>query len=375
MNIFEIQKDSDLTILWVDARELAAECGWLLGRTCARIEQLCRSVLPPAVAAALREDVRIRGTLALTTLGGNTLGETVLRQLLTGQRDVPPSRQYLRQELFQQVAALEAVDGAAREGIAHLLVSALLALHDSLLRDSPLPDAAAGGVLKSEAQPLLAQLARLLTELSAPLHEAFSGLGSGLVRAILAHRQLLWLRPFAAGNGRVARLVEQAILRQSGIPATASLLLPIHYQLTQSAYRARLSDPPDEEGVLSFLRYALQGLHDGVEELLDRLDESHLDTHWLRHVHSLIGDNERSSYARKNEIMMEISEIDTAIKRDQIPQLSPKLATFYASLTDRTLRRDVQDLLRLGLLVESGARLRAYKEQLYAFLPDGAETG
>ena len=350
-------------------------CGWLLGRTCARIEQLCRSVLPPAVAAELREDVHIRGTVALTTLGGNTLGETLLREILTEQREVPPSRQYLRQELFNQVAALEAVGGAAREGGAQLLLSALLALHDTLLRDIPVPGAATdAGALNSAEQTHLAQLARLLSELQAPLSESFSGLGSGLARAILAHRQLLWLRPFVVGNGRVARLVEQAILRQSGLPATASLLLPIHYQLTHSAYQSLSSDPPDEDSLLSFLRYALLGLHDGVEELLDRLDESHLDIHWLRHVQTIIGDKDQKSYERKYEIMSVISMKDFAIKRDHIPKLSPELAAIYASLTDRTLRRDVQDLLRLGLLVESSAGLRAYKEQLYTFLPESADA-
>ena len=51
-------------------------------------------------------------------------------------------------------------------------------------------------------------------------------------------------------------------------------------------------------------------------------------------------------------------------------QLSPFLAAAYAKVSERTLRRDIRDLLRAGLLEETQAGLRARKEQLYAFLSD-----
>lgn len=371
-----------------DARRVATECGWLLGCVCARLEQVCRTILPPTVADELREEVRIRGIAALATLAGNTLGEAALRQLLSGELEVPPSREYLRQELINQIAAVDALTGGIRLRAAAddspLATSALLALHTALLRDLELHGMAPAGALRREEQlfqgisgtspaeiaPQLERLASGLAEQHDPLRDAFSDLGSGLLRALLAHRCLLWIRPFALANGRVARLVEQHILRSTGLPAIVTLLLPIHYQLTHSAYTAQLSTQPTEESLFAFIGYALQGLQDGLDELLDRMDESHLSVHWLRHVILIIGDSDRTTVERKSMIMTAISTEESPIKRDKIPQLSPQLAAAYATLTERTLRRDLQDLLRLGLLEESAVGLRARKEQLYAFLPE-----
>lgn len=367
-------------------RKVAANCGWLLGRVCARVEQVRRSILPPAVADVLRADVRIRGISALATLAGNTLGEASLRQLLTDQLEVPPSREYLRQELVNQVAAEEALGDERGQDASPLATSELLARHAALLRDLQLHGLAPAGALRREEQefqghrgvapadiaPQLERLSGSLQELHEPFQAAF-GLGGGILRALLAHRYLLWIRPFPIANGRVARLVEQEILRCSGVPATVSLLLPIHYLLTRTAYTAQLAAPPDtpdEASVFAFLRYALQGLHDSLAELINRMDESHLLTHWGRHVNLILGEDERTTNERKLQIMAAISDQKSAVKRDKVPQLSPILAAAYAKVSDRTLRRDIQDLLRVGLLEESKAGLRARKEQLYAFLPE-----
>ena len=376
-----------------DERQVATECGWLLGRVCARLEQVCRTILPPTFADELRGEVRIRGIAALATLAGNTLGETALRQLLSGELAVPPSREYLRQELINQIAAVDALAGRARlsatDAHSPLTTSTLLALHTALLRDlQPLGmhGMAPPGALRREERlfqgipgappaeiaPQLEGLAAWLAERHDPLRDAFDDFGSGLLRALLAHRCLLWIRPFALANGRVARLVEQQLLRRTRLPAIVTLLLPIHYQLTHSAYTAQLAAQPTEESLFAFIGYALEGLLDGLDELLDRMAESHLSVHWLRHVSLTIGDSERTTTERKSLIMASISTQDSPIKRDKIPQLSPRLAAVYSQLTDRTLRRDLQDLLRLGLLEESAVGLRARKEQLYAFLPGWA---
>jgi len=46
--------------------------------------------------------------------------------------------------------------------------------------------------------------------------EAYSGLGSidGVLAAAAAHHRLLRLHPFTDGNGRVARLMSYAVLRE-----------------------------------------------------------------------------------------------------------------------------------------------------------------
>ncbi len=369
-----------------DAEQAAVECGWLLGQVCARVSQVCRSILPPVVATELRADIRVRGIAALAALAGNSLGERALRQLLAGQLKVPPSREYLRQELVNLLAAESALAAQRAGATPSLTTSSLLALHATLLRDLNIPGSTPVGALRRVEQefngyrgvapadiaPLLERLSAWLEELRAPLHASF-GRGGDILRAILAHRYLTWIRPFPAANARVARLVEQDILRRSGVPATVALLLPIHYDLTRSAYAAQLQGQPgaqDDESVFAFLRYALQGLYDGLEELVNRMDESQLTIHWARHIDTILGEVERTLSDRKWYLIQAISEQDSAIKREDIAQLSPSLAAAYALVSERTLRRDIRDLLHAGLLEETQAGLRARKEQLYAFLDD-----
>src|SRR6185437_1256822 len=88
-----------------------------------------------------------------------------------------------------------------------------------------------------------------------------------LFKAILAHLYIAWIHPFGDGNGRTARLVEFQILMQSGVPYPACHLLSNHYNKTRIRYYAELDrSSKAEEGVLSFIEYAVQGFVDGLRE-------------------------------------------------------------------------------------------------------------
>jgi hypothetical protein len=55
---------------------------------------------------------------------------------------------------------------------------------------------------------------------------------------------------------------------------------------------------------------------------------------------------------------------------DQIPLLNPHLAKLYASKTSKTLRRDLNELVRMGLVrVDSDGRFKVAIEIMSAFLP------
>ena len=266
-------------IFALDERLLAQECGWLLGQVSARVEQARRAILPPAVAAEIREAERLRGLSALAALADNTLGEDALRRLLAGELTVPPSREYLRQELVNLLRAERAIASDVPSASDALATGALLELHATLLRDLRVSGEEQPGAFRqqerafhgwraapaAEIPRMLAALFAWLGELRASLRDSFAD-DAAFVCALLAHRHLLWIRPFSSGNGAVARLSEQSLLRQAGVPAAIASLLPQHYQLTRRAYQAQIIRPPvsqDADGALAFLRYALQGWLDG----------------------------------------------------------------------------------------------------------------
>ena len=88
------------------------------------------------------------------------------------------------------------------------------------------------------------------------------GRAERLVVVAAAHHRLLWIHPFADGNGRVARLLAHALLRRAGV---GSPLWSVARGLARNvdayrAYLARADDPPqgllDGRGILSDGRLA-----------------------------------------------------------------------------------------------------------------------
>lgn len=121
-----------------------------------------------------------------------------------------------------------------------------------------------------------------------------------IVAAMIAHHRLAWIHPFADGNGRIARIVLDAMLKRTGISGAALWSLSRGFAKTQQAYKQRLAeaDMPrmgdlDGRGNLSetqlaaFCEYALQTAIDQVRFMssllaLDTLE--HRVLHYFRNI-------------------------------------------------------------------------------------------
>lgn len=63
-----------------------------------------------------------------------------------------------------------------------------------------------------------------------------------VVAAMCAHHRLAWIHPFPDGNGRIARIVLDAMLKRSGIAATALWSMSRGFAKTQKDYKLRLAE-------------------------------------------------------------------------------------------------------------------------------------
>ena len=230
------------------------------------------------------------------------------------------------------------------------------------------------GAPAEDCEYLLGQLCRWLNS-----EEFTSKPGAEIVyailKAMLAHLYLAWIHPFGDGNGRTARLVEFQLLITSGVPAPAAHLLSNHYNQTRTEYYRQLDYASQSGGeVLPFLNYAVQGFLDGLKAQIAHIREQQWDVTWRNYVHEAFADKKGLSDIRRRHLVLDLSRQTDLVLLDKLPEVSPRLAAAYARKTRKTLSRDLNELLKMGLVVQETSGYRARKELILAFLPVKAES-
>jgi hypothetical protein len=80
-------------------RSPSAELWGLLGECQSKCEHIAGVPLLPSVAERLHLLYLIKGIKGTTAIEGNTLSEEEIHRFLEGKLDLPPSREYLKQEV------------------------------------------------------------------------------------------------------------------------------------------------------------------------------------------------------------------------------------------------------------------------------------
>jgi Fic family protein len=373
----------------------------LLGEARSKCAHLAGVPLKPAVAQQLYRVTLVKGALATTAIEGNTLTEQQASGVLDGSYKAPPSRQYQEQEVRNVLEVLQALHKQIVAGQDIPLTFALVCdFNRQILKGLELrPDVVPGeirtgsvGVLGyrgAPAEDCEYLLNRLVDWLNGPTFENDDEevkFALTIVKAIYAHLYLAWIHPFGDGNGRTARLVEFLILARSGVvPVPAAHLLSNHYNLTRGQYYEELARASESGGdTLGFLVYAIRGFSDGIRETIDMVRDQQIDVAWVNYVHEKFdGEPNTRATDRQRSLVLALPR-DAAVPRVFLDGLTPKIAKLYANAGPRTLSRDVNHLIDLGLIRREGRGLNAEyiarSDIVLAFLPvvatvDGAQTG
>jgi Fic family protein len=362
----------------------------LLGEACSKCEHIASVPLKPRVAEDLQKLLLAKGAWATTSIEGNTLTEDQALKQLTGNLKLPPSQEYLAQEVQNIIDACnqladELLAGTPQEVSEELIVK----LNGLALRDLNLePDAVAGVIrehsvvvgkmLGAPAKECSFLLRKLCTWLNGPYFQisGMSPMAAGIIKAITSHLYINWIHAFGDGNGRTARLIEFYILICSRIPKPAAHLLSNHYNATKSEYYRQLDLSFRKENgynPMPFLHYALQGFVDGLKMQLSTITESQLDFAWTDYVNEKFEGRESKADIRKRNLAFDLSAVGPTHLRD-IRALSSRVSDQYAQKTARTIIRDILDLDALGLVyVDNRGIVTAQKKKILTFLPERLE--
>jgi Fic family protein len=368
----------------LDLRELEHATWLLLGEAVSKSEHIAGVPLDPDAAKTLHAVYLAKGVLATTAIEGNTLTEDEVRDHLEGRLKLPPSRQYLGQEIDNIVEACNRIGKEIiRDGSGPISVQDILEYNQLVLRELPLQEDVIPGELRrhsvvvgryrcapaEDCDFLLNKFCDWLNSLEFPkgLEQSYT-----ILAAIAAHLHLVWIHPFGDGNGRTARLIEFRFLLQAGFPTPAAHLLSNFYNLTRTEYYRQLDKASKSGGQMSgFIAYAVQGLVDQLQDQLRVIRKLQWDTTWRNYVYERFGKGS-PTHLRRRRLVLELSKVtknEGWVRVSDIPNLTSRLAREYAARTSKTLSRDLNAVLKMNLIERAQRLVRANKLLILAFLP------
>ncbi len=364
--------------------ELTEKSLYQLGECDAMVRSISITPLRPKERKSLMSMSFIKGAQATTAIEGNTLSQEEVERIFEGE-ELPPSREYLQIEV-QNV--LEAFNYLHKEVIHNreewpITPNLIQQFHQMISKDLGKHLDAIPGKWRVDGRqvgPYLAPDHRKVDDLMSKLcnwiREEFhfnreQDFKTAVVQAIVTHVYTEWIHPFGDGNGRTGRLIEFYILLRAGLPDIASHILSNFYNLTRTAYYRQLNEGRKQRDLTDFIEYAIEGFRDGLVENLKIIQSSQFKIFWRNHIYTTFADlkyTKKAVFKRKRNMMMSIP-IESWKTPEEIITASPEVTMEYLSKGAATIRRDLEEMVELELLVKDGKKYHANIAVLHASLP------
>lgn len=359
---------------------------WIvLGECQSKCEHISGVPIRPDVATTLHHVYLAKGAWGTTAIEGNTLSEAEVLRHVQGDLQVPPEKEYLKQEIDNIIQeANQMLEKIQRREPLVLSLERIKEINKIVLRDLAVEAGVEPGKVRKYSVGVMGYrgapfedcehlLSRLCDWLNGPDFEPTDGLGRihmAILKAIIGHLYIEWIHAFGDGNGRTGRLLEVQILLAAGVPSPACHLLSNHYNLSRREYLKQLRMASDSGGnTIPFVTYALEGFLDGLKGQLAHIRKLQMEFAWLNYVHDYFRNQPTKAAQRQKTLLLDIFEKVSAVPVSEIDQISPRVAKAYAGLHVRTPFRDVDALLEKGLLVREGKTVRANQDLVAGFLP------
>lgn len=358
---------------------------WIaLGEAQSKCEHIAGVPLREAAAEALHRLFLAKGALATTAIEGNTLSEEEVIRHLEGTLELPPSKEYLAQEIDNIVGACNQILRGPAIGIPPgLTPQHIKDLNGAVLKGLESEDHVVPGQVRVDSVGVAGYRGAPAQDCSYLLERLCEWLNSsdfqssgemkivyGVLKAVIAHVYLAWIHPFGDGNGRTARLIEYQILIDAGVPSPAAHLLSNHYNQTRNEYYRQLDAASKSGGnLLPFIEYAVEGFVEGLRVQLQYIRQQQWDIAWRNFVDEHFRDRNGKADVRRRHLVLDLSVAGAPVHVSKIPELTPRLASAYAKTSAKTVTRDVKALEEEGLITRRHDGIRANREVILAFLP------
>ena len=336
----------------------------------------------------LRVSLR-KGARATTAIEGNTLSEEEVAKIDEGG-SLAPSKEYLEIEVKNVIQALNQVrDEVVVDGRAVILTIDLIKrFHHCIGKDLGDHFKSAPGQFRSSGHdvvvgPYKPPPGKYVTDLMVKFcdwmrqdfhfEEGKQEFADQVVQAVVTHIYIAWIHPFGDGNGRTARLIEFYILLRAGLPDIASHILSNFYNNTREEYYRQLDKAGKERCLSDFIKYAVMGFRDGLNEVLEVLQRNVIETTWRRYIYEML--DSKKATGKTKAIVKRRRNIALHFPTDNYYEIStllnenPRFIKEYATVSPTTIKRDLTELENLELIVRKDNKYKGNIEILQGFMP------
>lgn len=169
-----------------------------------------------------------------------------------------------------------------------------------------------------------------------------------IIRAAMAHYHLGLIHPFEDGNGRTIRIIEAMLIQATGVEYFPTMLSNYYYRNMDDYYWA-FSDTRKDKGkeITPFLEFVFKGVIESLETIKEKIMDFIRIATLKEHFSTLRG--EKKITHRQHDLMQMLIKFLEPFSLADLVYISPFIV-LYRDVSERTARRDVNQLLKLKLL-------------------------
>ncbi|MBU2051578.1 Fic family protein [Patescibacteria group bacterium] len=324
------------------------------------------AVMVPAWEVKFKEEARVRTVHFGTKIEGNELNYSQAQRVLEGREVLARERDV--QEVINYRNVIEYIDRLGERyglsgpggGVGSYTEGWLKKIHE-LTTEKILESGRSGEyrdtrvVVKNSASGEVSFRPPLPLEVPVQIEEFFTWLNNDLGREVhpvlrggITHYELARIHPFIDGNGRVARAFALLVLVREGYDVKRFFSIEEYFDSNAEEYYAALQAVNRDKGDLTqWLEFFSKSLAIELTKIKERVRNLSMDFRWRDRLGRQIVLNER-----------QIKMIEWFADQNQIT--AKDAAGLLPDVSDDTILRNINDLVKKGVLKKRGVTKNAY---------------
>lgn len=314
-------------------------------------EVIRHAPLLPLWEKRFQDEAIVRAVYHGTHIEGNKLGLDEAKDVLLGKEVIGRPRDI--QEIINYRKVLEVIDEEAKKNIEKITEPLIKKLHRVIV-DRILPPEDAGEYRKKQVvirnsqngeitfrPPPAIEVPFLMREFVYWLNQTTSEQLHPVLKAGIAHHELVRIHPFIDGNGRVARVLATLILFLGGYDIRRFFSLEEYYDRDAASYYSNLQKATQGD-LTAWLEYFTYGTAYEFEKVKEKILKLSRDVKLKEKFGQQIFLTERQ--VKIIEYLQEVGYLQ-----------NQQFATLFPDISEDTVLRDLKDLMQKGLIKKIGS--------------------